>query len=97
MVKHVNYVVCYVCEFHQNCHQVLNSLNSAAGVSFHLWCFPGQVYDGRGTLEEGETAEERFIKIQAAYELLIDVDKRKQYDREHRVNPMKVGSIPQST
>ncbi|OVA00403.1 DnaJ domain [Macleaya cordata] len=47
------------------------------------------VYDGRGTLEEGETAEARFIKIQAAYELLIDEEKRMQYDREHRVNPMK--------
>lgn len=47
------------------------------------------VYDGRGTLEEGETAESRFIKIQAAYELLIDEEKRQQYDRDHRVNPMK--------
>lgn len=48
------------------------------------------VYDGRGTLEEGETAEARFIKIQAAYELLIDEDRRGQYDRANRVNPMKV-------
>ncbi|KAF5204391.1 Chaperone protein dnaj, partial [Thalictrum thalictroides] len=48
------------------------------------------VYNGRGTLEEGETAESRFIKIQAAYELLIDYEKRKIYDTEHRVNPMKV-------
>ncbi|KAL5703853.1 hypothetical protein ACHQM5_022354 [Ranunculus cassubicifolius] len=47
------------------------------------------VYDGKGTLEEGETAESRFIKIQAAYELLIDGEKRRQYDIEHRVNPMK--------
>lgn len=47
------------------------------------------VYDGKGTLEEGETAEARFIKIQAAYELLIDGDKRREYDKEHRVNPMK--------
>nr|XP_010916942.1 meiotically up-regulated gene 185 protein [Elaeis guineensis] len=47
------------------------------------------VYDGRGTLEEGETSESRFIKIQAAYELLIDEEKRRQYDRDHRVNPMK--------
>eukprot|EP00262_Sarcandra_glabra_P008329 TRINITY_DN21754_c0_g1_i1.p1 TRINITY_DN21754_c0_g1~~TRINITY_DN21754_c0_g1_i1.p1 ORF type:complete len:272 (-),score=51.26 TRINITY_DN21754_c0_g1_i1:95-910(-) len=47
------------------------------------------VYDGRGTLEEGETAEARFIKIQAAYELLIDEEKRRQYDKDHRVNPMK--------
>ncbi|XP_042494733.1 uncharacterized protein LOC122073996 [Macadamia integrifolia] len=47
------------------------------------------VYNGRGTLEEGETAEARFIKIQAAYELLIDVERRRQYDSEHRVNPMK--------
>ncbi|KAL0439796.1 UNVERIFIED_CONTAM: Chaperone protein DnaJ [Sesamum latifolium] len=47
------------------------------------------VYDGRGTLEEGETAEARFIKIQAAYELLIDEEKRRQYDTDNRVNPMK--------
>ncbi|MED6131371.1 hypothetical protein PIB30_008960 [Stylosanthes scabra] len=47
------------------------------------------VYDGRGTLEEGETAEARFIKIQAAYELLIDEEKRRQYDMDNRVNPMK--------
>ncbi|XP_059432034.1 uncharacterized protein LOC132165466 [Corylus avellana] len=47
------------------------------------------VYDGRGTLEEGETAETRFIKIQAAYELLIDEEKRRNYDMDNRVNPMK--------
>ncbi|KAL6841718.1 hypothetical protein ACP4OV_028230 [Aristida adscensionis] len=47
------------------------------------------VYDGKGTLEEGETAEARFIKIQAAYELLIDDERRQAYDREHHVNPMK--------
>lgn len=47
------------------------------------------VYDGRGSLEEGETAEARFIKIQAAYELLIDSDERRKYDMENRVNPMK--------
>uniref|UniRef100_A0A2N9G738 J domain-containing protein n=1 Tax=Fagus sylvatica TaxID=28930 RepID=A0A2N9G738_FAGSY len=47
------------------------------------------VYDGRGTLEEGETAESRFIKIQAAYELLIDDEKRRKYDTDNRVNPMK--------
>uniref|UniRef100_A0A9I9D1F3 J domain-containing protein n=1 Tax=Cucumis melo TaxID=3656 RepID=A0A9I9D1F3_CUCME len=43
----------------------------------------------RGTLEEGETTEARFIKIQAAYELLIDDEKRRQYDVDNRVNPMK--------
>ncbi|KAK8465215.1 hypothetical protein PHAVU_009G026800 [Phaseolus vulgaris] len=47
------------------------------------------VYDGRGNLEEGETAEARFIKIQAAYELLIDGERRRQYDVDNRVNPMK--------
>lgn len=52
-----------------------------------------QVYDGKGTLEEGETAEARFIKIQAAYELLMDEEKRKQYDKDNRVNPMKVRSL----
>lgn len=53
------------------------------------------VYDGRGNLEEGETAETRFIKIQAAYELLIDGERRRKYDMENRVNPMKV-SLPTS-
>lgn len=48
------------------------------------------VYNGRGTLDEDETAESRFIKIQAAYELLIDEEKRREYDTENRVNPMKV-------
>ncbi|KAH1083311.1 hypothetical protein J1N35_023072, partial [Gossypium stocksii] len=48
------------------------------------------VYDGKGTLEEGETAEARFIKIQAAYELLIDGERRRQYDMDNRVNPMKL-------
>uniref|UniRef100_A0A7N0TKS5 J domain-containing protein n=1 Tax=Kalanchoe fedtschenkoi TaxID=63787 RepID=A0A7N0TKS5_KALFE len=47
------------------------------------------VYDGRGSLEEGETAETRFIKIQAAYELLMDGEKRRQYDIDNRENPMK--------
>lgn len=56
-------------------------------ISFY---FTLQVYDGRGTLEEGETAEARFIKIQAAYELLIDTERRRQYDMDNRVNPMKV-------
>lgn len=53
------------------------------------------VYDGRGTLEEGETAEARFIKIQAAYELLLDEEKKGQYDRDNRVNPLKVSFIVQ--
>uniref|UniRef100_A0A0A9BTD0 Uncharacterized protein n=1 Tax=Arundo donax TaxID=35708 RepID=A0A0A9BTD0_ARUDO len=39
---------------------------------FPLFHCSVKVYDGNGTLEEGETAEPRFIKIQAAYELLID-------------------------
>lgn len=64
------------------------------GIYFSYLClnllFVFQVYDGKGTLEEGETAEARFIKIQAAYELLIDVEKRMQYDKDNRVNPMKV-------
>lgn len=51
------------------------------------------MYDGKGTLEEGETAEARFIKIQAAYELLMDKEKRRNYDTDNRVNPMKVSSL----
>ncbi|XP_073525649.1 uncharacterized protein [Phyllobates terribilis] len=47
------------------------------------------VYNGRGDLQDGETAETRFIRIQAAYELLIDVERRTQYDKDNRVNPMK--------
>ncbi|RZC58477.1 hypothetical protein C5167_005773 [Papaver somniferum] len=43
-----------------------------------------------GTLEEGETAETRYKKIQVSYELLIDEERPTQYDREHRVNPMKI-------
>lgn len=47
------------------------------------------VYDGSGDLEEGETAETRFIKIQAAYELLMDKEQRMKYDKDNRVNPVK--------
>ncbi|GLJ51703.1 hypothetical protein SUGI_1098870 [Cryptomeria japonica] len=47
------------------------------------------VYDGTGDLEEGETAETRFIKIQAAYELLMDKEQRMKYDKDNRVNPIK--------
>ena len=50
------------------------------------------VYDGRGNLDDGETAETRFIKVQAAYELLMDGEKKRKYDVENRVNPMKVNS-----
>jgi DnaJ-class molecular chaperone len=49
------------------------------------------VYDERSKeLKEGETAESRFIQIQAAYELLMDSEKRQQYDIDHRINPLKV-------
>ncbi|PNY12652.1 chaperone dnaJ-domain containing protein [Trifolium pratense] len=66
---------------------VMNVNSRYVVISFY---FALQVYNGRGTLEEGETAEARFIKIQAAYELLIDTDRRKLYDMDNRVNPMKV-------
>lgn len=62
----------------QSCNSVFDSV------------FLSVVYDGKGTLEEGETAEARFIKIQAAYELLMDSEKKRQYDMDNRVNPMKV-------
>uniref|UniRef100_A0A804PGW9 Uncharacterized protein n=1 Tax=Zea mays TaxID=4577 RepID=A0A804PGW9_MAIZE len=42
------------------------------------------------TLEGGGTAEACFIKIQATHELLIHDERRRAYDREHHVNPMKV-------
>ncbi|CAI5519926.1 unnamed protein product [Closterium sp. Naga37s-1] len=42
-----------------------------------------------GAEGEGETAEARFIRIQAAYELLMDRDERRQYDIDNRVDPMK--------
>eukprot|EP00249_Psilotum_nudum_P013658 c24444_g1_i1 orf=152-772(+) len=48
------------------------------------------VYDGGMELEEGETSESRFIKIQAAYELLLNNEQRRQYDNDNRVNPLKV-------
>lgn len=51
--------------------------------------FHPDVYDGSTQLLEGETAEARFIKIQAAYELLMDRDERRQYDLDHRSNPLK--------
>ena len=51
------------------------------------------VYDGSVELEEGETPESRFIKIQAAYELLIDREQRRQYDYDNRTNPLKVSLI----
>ncbi|KAJ0851754.1 putative DnaJ domain, Chaperone J-domain superfamily [Helianthus annuus] len=47
------------------------------------------VYNGKGSLEEGETAEARFIKIQAAYELLIDSEEKRKYEMENRANPVK--------
>lgn len=47
------------------------------------------VYDGTGVvLEEGETAESRFIRVQAAYELLMDEEQRRKYDSDHKINPM---------
>ncbi|KAF4348126.1 hypothetical protein F8388_025894 [Cannabis sativa] len=52
-----------------------------SGASEFVESFLPLVYNGRGTLEEGETAESRFIKIQAAYELLVDEEKRMQYDK----------------
>lgn len=49
------------------------------------------VYDeSSGQLQEGETAESFFIQIQAAYELLMDRDQRRQYDLDHKYNPLKV-------
>eukprot|EP00850_Spirogloea_muscicola_P021356 SM000245S08195 [mRNA] locus=s245:64374:65957:- [translate_table: standard] len=33
--------------------------------------------------------ESRFIRVQAAYELLMDRNQRQQYDLDHRQNPMQ--------
>lgn len=48
------------------------------------------VYSGKPPLQEDETVESRFIQIQAAYELLVDPDQRRQYDVDNRTNPNKV-------
>ncbi|GAQ91200.1 chaperone DnaJ-domain superfamily protein [Klebsormidium nitens] len=42
------------------------------------------VYQGT---EDGEPAGARFIRIQAAYELLMDREARGNYDRDHKRNP----------
>ena len=47
------------------------------------------VYES-GSLADGEKPESRFVKIQAAYELLLDPNERKKYDGDHRANPMQV-------
>ncbi|MCO5569314.1 hypothetical protein L7F22_023026 [Adiantum nelumboides] len=47
------------------------------------------VYDGIVELGEGETPETMFIKIQAAYELLVDKNERQQYDHDNQINPLK--------
>lgn len=57
---------------------------------FHMIMCYFTVYDGNRTLEGGGTAEACFIKIQAAHELLIHDERRRAYDREDHVNPMKV-------
>ena len=58
-------------------------------LSFSVLCTA--VYDPENeTLEEGETVEDRFVRIQAAYELLSDLDQRQEYDMQNRTNPMKV-------
>lgn len=46
--------------------------------------------ESSGELKEGETPESYFIQIQAAYELLMDQEQRRQYDLDHRINPLKV-------
>ncbi|CAM6094715.1 unnamed protein product [Calypogeia fissa] len=52
--------------------------------------FHPDVYsDDTGGLKGGESPEAKFIKIQAAYELLMDKDQRRQYDMDHGINPMK--------
>lgn len=45
-------------------------------------CHPDVVKDDK------EAAEERFIQIQAAYELLSDPERRAEYDKEHREHPL---------
>ncbi|KAK3280845.1 hypothetical protein CYMTET_11330 [Cymbomonas tetramitiformis] len=38
--------------------------------------------------ENEEAVTERFVRIQAAYDLLMDTERRREYDREHRKSPM---------
>ncbi|KAJ0714245.1 putative DnaJ domain, Chaperone J-domain superfamily [Helianthus annuus] len=45
--------------------------------------YHSDVYNGKRSLKEGETAKARFIKIQAAYELLIDSEEKRKYDMEN--------------
>ncbi|EFJ29309.1 hypothetical protein SELMODRAFT_91615 [Selaginella moellendorffii] len=47
------------------------------------------VYSGDTQLLEDETVEGRFIKIQAAYELLTNQEARRSYDYDNRSDPMK--------
>lgn len=56
--------------------------------------FHPDVYNERnaGELRKGETPESFFIQIQAAYELLMNRDQRRQYDIDHRTNPLKASS-----
>jgi curved DNA-binding protein CbpA len=43
--------------------------------------------------EAGEPAGARFIRIQAAYELLMDREARGNYDRDHKRNPFMVSLV----
>ncbi|KAH9307396.1 hypothetical protein KI387_035307, partial [Taxus chinensis] len=47
------------------------------------------VYDGTGDLEEGKSAETRFIKIQETYKLHMDKEQHMKYDKDNHVNPIK--------
>lgn len=47
-------------------------------------------HNNAGGLKDGESPEAKFIKIQAAYQFLMDKDQRRQYDMDHRINPMQV-------
>lgn len=60
---------------------------------FRLYAISAVYNQRSGELKKGETPESYFIQIQAAYELLMDRDQRRQYDIDHRTNPLKVNSV----
>mmetsp|Transcript_806 Transcript_806/g.1431 ORF Transcript_806/g.1431 Transcript_806/m.1431 type:complete len:305 (+) Transcript_806:115-1029(+) len=77
-------------KFDKSPYEILNLSNQAADVDIKAQyrllvkqCHPDVSKD-----LDKEAAEERFIRIQAAYELLSDPEQRKEYDKENREHPL---------